>query len=303
MFEPTNSAEGVTAPDTDVDPSTVTDIENNGTATDEGDPQLDDDGNPIVAAPDDEDEELDYEGTKFRAPKGKGIKEALLRTADYTQKTQRLAADRKAFETERASSLATHQAYIDALAEAKSIDTRLKDYADVDWAALEQVDPAAAAHHFRAYTLLKEQRAAADSKAKDAKQRIDVDAQSSKNKRAEEVRAKLPELIPGFNAEVDAKLVGYGKTFGWSNDQLVALTLQNPAAALLLHKAMQWDDHVAKQAKAKQAAKQAAGKPAAEIGGKNAGTQRRTTDASGDSLSTEEWVKRERERMRNRGKR
>jgi hypothetical protein len=285
MFEPTSSDGGV-SPSSEVDPAAVADT-NDGIVTDTSTDELgeeDGEGNANPNPnPDDDSEEVDYEGKPFKAPKG--VKEALLRHGDYTQKTQALAEERRAFEASRTASQANDKAYSEATVRVGVIDHQLKEYADVNWALLEQTDPVSAAQHWRIFSQLKDEKAQAEKTATDAKARIDSDAHSSRSKRAEEVRAQLPKLIPGFNAETDAKLANYGASQGYSKAEVVDAVLHNPVAALLLHKAMQWDDHVSKTTKAKAAAKQAAAQPAAEV------ASRGNAPANAEPKSTEQWMK------------
>lgn len=270
MSDTTNSVGGAVASSTEVDPSIVTDDTTNDVVNlDEVEPsdddaQFDEFGNEIEPTePDDDSEEVEYEDKKFRAPKG--IKEALLRQADYTQKTQALAQSRKEFEASRDTSLANDKAYIDALATVRAYDAHLEQYKDVNWAALEQTDPAAAAQHWRIFQQLEKQRADAQKGVDGAKQRIETDVQTSRSKRADEVRAQLPKIIPNWSPELDSQIATYGAKQGYSSAELVEATLHNPVAASILHKAMQWDEHVSKTAKAKVATKQAAAQPAKEV--------------------------------------
>jgi hypothetical protein len=274
----------------DTDETTHDDIEGEG-----GDGQ---------AAHDDDSEEVDYDGKKFRAPKG--VKDGLLRQADYTRKTQELAQQRRDFETSRDATLANDKAYNDAKVKLGVLDHNLEQYKSVDWDALQHADPSAYAQHWRNYTLLKEQRADAERGVAQAKQQADHEANSNRNKRIAEVRSQLPKMIPNFTPALEAKIVQFGTANNESVQDVQNAVIRNPALAVILHDAMQWREHQAKDAKAAAAARKAAAQPAAEIGnnkGTNA-TQRRTTDPSGDKLSTEQWVAQERKRMakRNGGK-
>jgi hypothetical protein len=299
MFDTTNPGEagdtgttevGQTA-DTGTDTGTHDDLSNTDDSGNE------DEGDGQSSTHDDDSEEVDYEGKKFRAPKG--IKEAILRQADYTQKTQALSQQRRDFEQSRDATLANDKAFNDAKVRLGVIDHNLEAYKNVDWDTLQAQDPNAAAQHWRNFTLLKDQRADAERGVSQAKQRIDSDSQTSRSKRVVEVQAQLPKMIPGFNAEVDKQLITYGTANGWSGKDVVEATLHNPAAAVMLWKAMQYDKGQSKAATAAAAAKQGAAQPAAEIGN-NKGTRattRRTTDSSGDKMSTADWVKAEQARV------
>src|SRR6476646_10025915 len=88
------------------------------------DQQFDDDGNPIAQP--EEEEEVELDDLKLKVPKTaaeklKALQEGNLRQADYTRKTQELAEQRKAFETERQTVQQASQAEIDALANVRAI--------------------------------------------------------------------------------------------------------------------------------------------------------------------------------------
>jgi hypothetical protein len=59
---------------------------------------LEPDAPPEVETSDDDSEEVDYEGEKYKLPKK--LKDALLRQQDYTQKTQQVAEQRRAIEAQ-----------------------------------------------------------------------------------------------------------------------------------------------------------------------------------------------------------
>ena len=68
----------------------------------------------------------------------------------------------------------------------------------------------------------------------------------------------------------------------------------------VLHKAHLHDEAEKKKQTQQTFDAAQAARPVTRVGGNGGTASRRTTDASGDALSTEEWVKRERERLRKR---
>ena len=64
--------------------------------SDDETPEADADGAPDEGQPEDDTEEVDWDGAKYRVPKP--LKDALLRQADYTRKTQELAEQRRTVE-------------------------------------------------------------------------------------------------------------------------------------------------------------------------------------------------------------
>jgi hypothetical protein len=93
--KPTKRAEKTPAPVADDDDDTEELAAARSEDTDETDDD-DGEGNPDADQADDEDddgEEVEWEGNQYRLPKG--IKDALLRQADYTRKTQEVAETRR----------------------------------------------------------------------------------------------------------------------------------------------------------------------------------------------------------------
>lgn len=231
----------------------------------------------------DDTEEIDYEGQKVRVPKV--IKDAVLRHADYTRKTQELATQRKVFEASSRQSLADSKEYVDALAQVRNIDARLEQYKDVDWATEERTDPASAAQHWRIFSQLKDARTQAEKSADGAKERITLDTQRQRATRAEEVRQALPKIVQGWSPEMDAKLATYAGKLGLSQEDQAEFVMRNPVAALILHKASQWDEHVSKTATTQRITQQQQTKPASEVGSNKSVVRR---DPS--KMSTAEWM-------------
>ena len=64
--------------------------------SDDETPEADAEGAPDEGQPEDDTEEVDWDGAKYRVPKP--LKDALLRQADYTRKTQELADQRRTVE-------------------------------------------------------------------------------------------------------------------------------------------------------------------------------------------------------------
>ena len=111
------------------------------------DEQVSDNVDDIEAV--DDDEEIDYEGEKYRVPPK--LKDAFLRMADYTQKTQEVAETRKAIEGERAAfeqernlaaqSYQRQQANLQAYASLSALDGKLEQFGSVNWQQWSDQDP------------------------------------------------------------------------------------------------------------------------------------------------------------------
>jgi hypothetical protein len=245
--------------------------------------------------------EVQYNGKSYSLPPE--LRDALLRQADYTRKTQELAGQRRALEAERAGhrqEAAVMRKHLQDAARIVALHDHLAQLDKVDWPALQAQDPARAAQLWQQRIQMRHLR----DRAARAWTRKDRDnatqTQRATARRAGEVHAHLSRLIADWSPGLDAKLARYGTAQGLSQNEITSAALQNPNFVLVLHKAHQLDE-AEKQKKTKQTfdATQAA-RPVTRVGGGGGTVSRRTTDASGDTLSTEEWAKRERERMRRR---
>lgn len=245
--------------------------------------------------------EVSYNGKSYSLPAE--LRDALLRQADYTRKTQELAGQRRAFEAEREGhrrQASATRSHLHDAARIVALNDHLSQLDRVDWPALQAQDPARAAQLWQQRIQMKTLRDRA-ARAWTQKDRDSASqTQRATARRAGQVHAHLSRLIADWSPGLDAKLARYGIAQGLSQNEITQATLQNPGFILLLHKAHQFDEAENKK-KTKQAfdASQAA-RPVTRVGGGGGTASRRTTDASGDTLSTEEWAKRERERTRRR---
>lgn len=99
--------------------------------------ELDDDGNPIEPAEDLE--EVEHDGKQYKVPKE--LKGALLRQADYTQKTQALAQERQALEAERSQHAEMTTALRSQIGKVHALEERAEKFKAVPWDQLRAEDP------------------------------------------------------------------------------------------------------------------------------------------------------------------
>lgn len=132
----TNPEEGV-APEAD---AVETDHAEADEPSDEGDPE----GLPEG----EEEEEVDYEGEKYRLPKK--LKDALLRQADYTRKTQEVSEKSRSYEAkekalqEREASAAEHRKEV---AQLQYMTDQLEEFDKLDWQRLMLEDKQNGTNH------------------------------------------------------------------------------------------------------------------------------------------------------------
>jgi len=257
-----------------------------------------------VALPEDCDPEfveVVYDGKSYQLPPE--LKDALLRQADYTRKTQEVAQTRKALEAAQAGhhqDVAHARTHILDAARVVALNDQLAQFDQVDWRALQAQDPRGAQALWQRRQQLKDLRDRAARAWTEKEKDHASHSQRATARRVSEVSAHLPRLIADWSPELDVKLAQYGTAQGISRQEIAQAALHNPAFVKLLHKAHLFDE-AEKKKQTQQAfdAAQAA-RPVTRVGGGGGTASRRTTDSSGDALSAEEWAKRERERMRKR---
>lgn len=305
----------VEAPDVELEPTGVAPADQDlgeGDASDDqpddagvDDDQPDDDGQDG----DDDLDDFEIDGKTYRVPKA--LIKGHLRHQDYTVKTQEAA--RKAQEAEaRAKAVAeqeeflkTHaeavKANLDDVAELKRIERDLAKYeAFDDWAGLEQEKPTEFTKHQLQWTRLQQQRRDLQDKIANAEKSIGLEARKraemARNTAIQDAAAVLKRDIKGWGPELVTKVADFAeKSFGYSREEFVDIAT-DPRNVKVLHLAMKGQEALNRERAAKRAEQSQRTKPAKEVGA-GAPNARRTTDASGDGLSTEEWMRRERERL------
>lgn len=231
--------------------------------------------------------DVEYEGKIHKLPPE--LKDALLRTADYTRKTQEVAEQRKAIEARQAEidqAYQTSQEVIEARAIAHNIDTQLKQYENVNWQQLENEDPMAAMSHWRQYQMLKDQRGQVAQYLDKTQAEMSEKVAQETEKRLRETRAFAEKEIPGWTPDVDVKIVGFAeKELGFTREQL--RNSISPAVYKTLHLAMIGAEAIKRTTTPPKPTQQAP-QPLTKV------TARANPPAVGldDRLPADEWLKR-----------
>lgn len=233
----------VTSPETEVTPEVKTEI-NELASLDtlpEGiEPEAEED--PI--------EEFDYEGKKYQAPKA--LKEAVMRHADYTQKTQELAKNREAIaakEKEITEFQATYRENVKEFSALMALNDQIEQYHNLDWDTLIEQDPVQAQKlQLQLNRLTNERNQRAQTLQQKEAERLSKQ-QSEMTRREEEGRTVLQREIKNWNPELENKLREYAVTQGAPNAKEVKFAL-HPQETRILHKAYLYDQ-LMKQAAAK----------------------------------------------------
>ncbi len=265
-------------------------------------------GDEPQAQPEDDTEEVEWEGQKHRIPKA--LKPALLMQADYTRKTQELAEQRRQAEAqivERQRALAleaqANEHLVGEQAKLVALDQQLQQYAGVNWAQAMATDPAAAQAAWMTWQQLKEQRAGVEQGIAQARNQRIAQVQQLQQQRIAEGLQKLAQDIPNWSDELVGKLRNAGRDdFGFSDAELSQIT--DPRAVRLLHDAYQYRQ-ILKSAGAKPAA--SASKPVAAAKPQPVPAQSLPSGGPGNvrtlsdpGLSVDEWMKRREAQLRKR---
>lgn len=244
-------------------------------------------------AEDDDSEEVEHDGQKFRVPKA--IKPLLMMQADYTRKTQEVAELRKAVEAQRAAGANLDGELVQHQAKIVSLDERLVEYQSVNWAELEQQDPATAAQLWRQYSQLKDTRQQALGELQHKAQQRSLEQQRIVAKQIEEGQAVLARDIKDWSPETAGKLTDFAvRDFGFSPQEIGSIT--DPRMIKVLHRAHQAEQLLKKQAATTKATTAQAVSPTPKVIGQSAAPR-----GLDDKLSADEWVKRRNEQLRKRG--
>lgn len=259
-------------------------------------PELDENGDPITAA---EDEEIELDDLKLKVPKDQAqkVREALLRQADYTRKTQELAEARKAVQAERETVQQASQAEVAAHAQVVAIDQQLAAFQNVDWDAWEEQDPFAAQKGLRQLHQLEAARNHAAQQFVELRQQRTDQMQQISAKRLQESAAALADPktgIKGWSPDYAAKLLDAGvREYGFERSEIEAF--EDHRMVRVLDDAAKWRAHEKSQKKAQGHIAAQAVKPAAKVGGGSS-----PPAGLDDRLSIDEWQKRRNEQVRKR---
>lgn len=240
---------------------------------------------------DDDSEEVEHEGQKYRIPKA--LKSALMMNADYTRKTQEVAELRRAAEAERTQYQRASAEHVQALAAVHSIDQQLGQFQQVNWQQLSDEDPIQAQKLWMQYTQLKDSRQQIAGQVQQMEQQRAFETQQATAKRIEEGQAILKRDIPNWGPETARQINDFAaKEFGFQPQELAQVT--DPRVVKILHAAMVGTQLVKKQQEgAPSGSSQAAVKPVTKVGGNNAPARRDM-----NSLPVGDWMKARNEQLR-----
>jgi hypothetical protein len=211
----------------------------------------------------DPDEEIEIGDKKVALPKSlaEKLKSERMMHADYTQKTQQAAEERRQIAAEREQVQRTaqeHQQFIAEIAKVHAISDQLAEYDALDWNAIIESDPVRAMQLQQNQRTLQAKQQSAIQEVTNKQHQFALNEQQSTAKQIQDAKAFFEREIKGWDDKLDTEVHQYTLAQGITNDQAVRMSLQAPAIVKLAHKAMLYDRLVAKQAVTKQP-------PAAEV--------------------------------------
>ena len=245
--------------------------------------------------PVDEGDTVEYEGQQYKVPKE--LKDAFLRQSDYTTKTQEVAEQRKALETDRESfqeALQLQTAHTESYTQLGVIDQQLAQYNEIDWTTWSQTDPNAAQQAQIQLGALREQRQQAVDKLQSLQAQTQQKARTETARVVEQNRAKVEKVVPNWSDETEKAVFNFGIKSGLSQSQL-ANTNYDPVLIEILNKARLFDEIQTKQSGKKP--KKAEPVPQAT----RVKPRKVAPRGLSDSLSADEWVKRRNAQIAKRG--
>lgn len=190
---------------------------------------------PVEQAKSDEDQtaEVDYEGAKYRVPAQ--LKDAFLRQADYTRKTQEVAQSKAAVEQERQTVqrlMQEAQQFVGQYAAIQQIDSQLQQFAKVDWQKLAAEDPLQNLQLRQSWTELVQGRQEALRQLEQARMQNYAQQAQAAHKAVQEGNAILAKEIPNWGPEVQKALLDVAQTVGYKPEELASVT--DPRAIRIL---------------------------------------------------------------------
>ena len=250
--------------------------------------------------PEDDTEEVDWDGAKYRVPKP--LKDALLRQADYTRKTQELAEQRRTVEqhfTALTQQAELQQQTLEHRVNLRTVEQQLQQFQNTDWSAYSAnygaEATAAAMASWQQYRDAKAELEGAIAKTETDFRQISERSTANAIAQAEQV---LSREIEGWSPQLVTTLAGYAaENFGITPQELRDSVVNpdgtaDPRTFKVLARLHAAETELAKlkaqTQKAQQAAKQASVTPAKAVG-QRAGGYKPGLD---DSLPADEWLRR-----------
>ncbi|HDR9253547.1 hypothetical protein [Burkholderia vietnamiensis] len=179
------------------------------------------------------------------------LKNGYQRQSDYTRKSQALAEERKAFQTEAQQAQAEREQYRNGLAQAMQImqATQPQEPTADQWAELQATDPMQFLQLREQWREHKERMSAVANEYQALSQRQQAEMNKALQARMAEESEKLNAAFPEWTDKAKAQagkaaIRDYAKDLGYSDDEINTTT--DHRIFVLAHKAMMYDRMIAK---------------------------------------------------------
>lgn len=247
----------------------------------------------------DDTDEVEHEGQKYRVPKA--LKGSFLMHADYTQKTQALAADRKAYDersktfNDNAQFITQHQADVARLV---NLNDQIAQFEKADWQAIRANNREQADDLWFQYQQLLTRRSQVAGELQTKVTKWNSDQAAFQAKLKSDAQAILQRDVKDWSADTAGKVRDFiSREFGFRPEELDGVI--DPRIWKAMHRAYLGDQAVKKAAAAAKLKAQEGVQPAPKVGGKAASTATIRADSpASDRLSADEWLKRRNEQVR-----
>lgn len=239
-------------------------------------------------------EDVDYEGKQYKVPTE--IKDALMRQADYTRKTQEVAEQRRAIETQRQQAEQAIQQvgqFQQEYAKLTVVNDQLERLAKIDWNQAINENPVEAMKLQARFNELRMQRDDIAGSINNLQSTIEQQRQSEMARALQEGEQVLAREIPNWGAETKAAILKTAQSFGFSADELKGIT--DPRMVKVLHAATMHES--AKQ----KLTKPTTSKPIQPT--KTVKSAKPAPRGLSDELPIDEWMKRREGELRKAGRR
>lgn len=165
------------------------------------------------------------------------------RTADYTRKTQALAAEKQQFEAERTAVREERQRYTESLAQLNEA-LKAQDPEEPDWDTLRREDPAEYAATWALWQQYQQRKADVAAEMSREQQKLAQDQMEQLKVHLSQEREKLVEAIPAWKdkdvaAREKKELAEFAKAAGYTDEELSQV--YDHRVMVLLRKAMLYD--------------------------------------------------------------
>ncbi|MDB5439972.1 MAG: hypothetical protein JWM33_2399 [Caulobacteraceae bacterium] len=241
----------------------------------------------------DELEDVEHKGKTYQVPKG--LKGAFLMQADYTRKTQELAHERRALESERSQHEQASHETAHLRAGLTAIDHQLAGLQDLDWNRIWQEQPEHAQELRGQLEELVQARGAILHGLEQWDQHRTLSEQHHHARRVQDGHQVLSRQIEGWSPELATRLGDFAQTeFDVTPEELRQVV--DPRLVKLLHAAYVGTANRKLNARAQRHAQAQQSRPAATVGGGAPAVK------DPNRMSTDEWMRHRSQQLRKKGR-